>query len=492
MPTALAPASWASCPTSDPTGPLAAATTTVSRGCGLPITRRPPYAVNPGIPSTPRPVVIGAAAGSNLRRPVPSESACVRHPVRARTTSPLTYAELFETSTCATVSPVITSPISSGVAYDFPSFIRPRIYGSRERYCTPSRSWPAAGVGIAVSSRRKSVSSGFPFGRAARTICRPRVVMTRTFSLSETHSSLHLCDPAIHEQLDSRDVATVVGREEHHRLGNLVGSTEAAEWHRGGDHLRALLACLRGGEQLIQSRGVGDARAHRVHPDAAILQLGRPCPCERADGGLRGTVHTVGRESLAADDRRVEDDRCAVRHQRKNLLHGEQQALHVDVKDRIVELFGDLAEGRVSRDAGIREQDVKPPLLPLDLGEQAVEIAEVRNIASDSGDVATDLLDRRRQLGVPPSSDEHVRALTGELLRRRQANSAIATGHERDLAVQLSHVSASPWLGMLGRRSRPGSRPSVTGGSAERARAGCARTRYFARSCPSALSQFSR
>src|SRR3989442_2128160 len=114
MPTALAPASWASCPTSDPTGPLAAATTTVSPGCGLPIARRPPYAVNPGIPSTPRPVVTGAAAGSSLRRPVPSESACVRHPVPARTTSPLKYGELFETSTCATVSPVITSPISSG------------------------------------------------------------------------------------------------------------------------------------------------------------------------------------------------------------------------------------------------------------------------------------------------------------------------------------------------------------------------------------------
>src|SRR2546425_8030933 len=36
----------------------------------------------------------------------------------------------------------------------------------RSRYSTPSRSWPAAGVGIAVSSRRKSVSSGFPFGRS--------------------------------------------------------------------------------------------------------------------------------------------------------------------------------------------------------------------------------------------------------------------------------------------------------------------------------------
>src|SRR5215470_15838629 len=134
MPTALAPVILASWPTSDPTGPLAAATTTVSPDLGFPITRRPPYAVNPGIPSTPSPVVTGAAAGSSLRRPAPSESACVRQPVRARTTSPFTYEELFETITCATLSPVITSPISRGVAYDFPAFMRPRMYGSRERY----------------------------------------------------------------------------------------------------------------------------------------------------------------------------------------------------------------------------------------------------------------------------------------------------------------------------------------------------------------------
>jgi hypothetical protein len=37
MPTALAPASLASRPTGEPTGPLAAATTTVSPGLDLPI-----------------------------------------------------------------------------------------------------------------------------------------------------------------------------------------------------------------------------------------------------------------------------------------------------------------------------------------------------------------------------------------------------------------------------------------------------------------------
>src|SRR6266540_2678006 len=215
------------------------------------------------MPSTPRPVVTGAAAGSSLRSPVPSESACVRHPVRARTTSPLAYAVLLEASTWATDSPVMTSPIWSGAAYDSPSFIPPRIYGSRERYCTPSSSCPAAGVGIAVSSRRKSVNLGLPFGRAARTICRARdAVMSFPPSRpSLTYSRpvpvhLHLCEPAVHEELDSRDVAAVVGREVHHALGNLLGSTESPERDHGGDHLRAKLACLRGGEQIVQSGGI--------------------------------------------------------------------------------------------------------------------------------------------------------------------------------------------------------------------------------------------
>jgi hypothetical protein len=74
---------------------------------------------------------------------------------------------------------------------------------------------------------------------------------------------------------------------------------------------------------------------------------------------------------------------------------------------------------------------------------QAIEIVEFRNVAPDRGDVVTDLLDRRRQLGVTPPSDEHARALADELLRRRQANPAIATGHESDLALELPHVSIS-------------------------------------------------
>ena len=67
MPTARAPKIFASCPTVAPTGPLAAATTTVSPAFGRPIWVRPAYAVKPGMPTTPSAVVTGALPGSSLR-----------------------------------------------------------------------------------------------------------------------------------------------------------------------------------------------------------------------------------------------------------------------------------------------------------------------------------------------------------------------------------------------------------------------------------------
>ncbi len=56
------------------------------------------------------------------------------------------------------------------------------------------------------------------------------------------NDGLHLCETAIHEQFRSRDVATVIGCEKHHSLGDLIGCTEAAERKNVGNHLPALLA----------------------------------------------------------------------------------------------------------------------------------------------------------------------------------------------------------------------------------------------------------
>ncbi len=63
--------SLASWPTIEPTAPEAAETTTVSPAFGRPMSRRPTYAVSPGIPRTPSAVVRGAAFGSSFRSPAP-------------------------------------------------------------------------------------------------------------------------------------------------------------------------------------------------------------------------------------------------------------------------------------------------------------------------------------------------------------------------------------------------------------------------------------
>jgi hypothetical protein len=81
MPTARAPLTLAIWPTAEPTGPVAAATTTVSPGCGSPIASSPAYAVKPGMPSTPSAVEAGAASGSSRRVCRASATAWVCQPV---------------------------------------------------------------------------------------------------------------------------------------------------------------------------------------------------------------------------------------------------------------------------------------------------------------------------------------------------------------------------------------------------------------------------
>src|SRR5262249_34106961 len=56
----------------------------------------------------------------------------------------------------------------------------------------------------------------------------------------------------------------------------------------------------RGSQQVIQSRGIDEARAHRVHANAAILQVHGPCPRERTQGGFRCAIDAPLWEPLLA------------------------------------------------------------------------------------------------------------------------------------------------------------------------------------------------
>src|SRR4029077_14972911 len=138
--------------------------------------------------------------------------------------------------------------------------------------------------------------------------------------------------------------------------------------------------------------------------------------------------------SFAPDNGRIQNNGRSVRQQRKRLLHGEKQSLHVGIEDRIEELLGDRAEPRIFRHAGIREHNIELALLTLDLRKQAIQIVELRHVALHSGYVLADLLDGRSQLITTPPGYEDISTLVHEPLRRRQANATIAAGYQRDFS----------------------------------------------------------
>src|SRR4051794_39897489 len=112
----------------------------------------------------------------------------------------------------------------------------------------------------------------------------------------------------------------------------------------------------------------------------------------------------------------------------------------MDVEERIIVLLSYLAQRGKLRNTGIGEDDVEPALLPLDLGEEAIEVAEVRHVSLDAGDVSPDLPDRRRRLGLAAPGDEDVGAFLYELLRRRETDAAVATRNECDFSFKLARV----------------------------------------------------
>ncbi len=79
------------------------------------------------MPRTPSAVEIGACAGSTRRTASAGRQAYSCQPPTPKTMSPGSKRGSSERTTSETVRPVITSPMPTGVAYDGPAFMRPRM-----------------------------------------------------------------------------------------------------------------------------------------------------------------------------------------------------------------------------------------------------------------------------------------------------------------------------------------------------------------------------
>src|SRR6267142_2407360 len=139
---------------------------------------------------------------------------------------------------------------------------------------------------------------------------------------------LHLCDPAIHKQFRSRDVAAVVGREKQRGLRDLIGGSKSAERDTAGDCLHDLIGTF----YRTPRRRVRITWTYRIYPNAPTLQIRCPCPRERTYGGFCGAINTPLRRSFFGNDRRIQDDGGTIRHERKRLLYREEKTLHISVK----------------------------------------------------------------------------------------------------------------------------------------------------------------
>src|SRR5262249_2333073 len=137
-------------------------------------------------------------------------------------------------------------------------------------------------------------------------------------------------------------------------------------------------------------------------------------------------------------------------------------------------LLGDLSERGQRHDAGVGKQDVKAALLPLDAGEQPVEVREVRDVALHAGDVLADLPDRFVKLRLSAAGDEDVGAFRDEPVGGGQADAAVASGDDGDFPFHVPTHGTPPLpVRAAGRTSAEGDRPPR--GVQPDARKGCSK-----------------
>src|SRR5687767_1151133 len=315
MPTARSPLIFAIWPTTEPTAPVAAATTSVSPVFGWPMSSVPTYAVSPGMPSTPSAYEGRGMRGSSLKRPEPFDTWYSCQPLNDDTRSPSLNFGLRVPITRETVPPIMTSPRPVDAAYDGPSLMRPRMYGSSERNTVCIRISPSLSAGIGTSSRRKSVGAGSPCGRLASTMRRflvgealavcPASSVAPTASEPAAMKSLRLCmaspkarlwdglylhrrPTTIQGDALSRDVARRCAQQKRDRAAQLVHADELPLRHRLEHDLL---------DHLLSRQAVADRERVDLRIDQRRLHVARTNSVDR-DVGITG----FQRDALAETD----------------------------------------------------------------------------------------------------------------------------------------------------------------------------------------------
>src|SRR5216683_4095132 len=138
-------------------------------------------------------------------------------------------------------------------------------------------------------------------------------------------------EATVDDHVLARHIGSVVGRQEHHDLRNVVG--------RAVPPSRDPLEVIRTGNRVMDERGrqpgVDDSRVNRVDPDAVPGQVYRRVPDEHDDAALGRAVRRVGLLGEERVRRREHHDRpaAALGHDPAGCPGGKEHPGEVDVDD---------------------------------------------------------------------------------------------------------------------------------------------------------------
>jgi len=167
---------------------------------------------------------------------------------------------------------------------------------------------------------------------------------------------------AINHQLSASDKTAVIGGQEDHSLGDLIGLTHPPERDLCR-HLRSVLRDLLFVAQALISLSWHHTGADGVDANFTLLQIAGPGAGKGTNRCFRRAVNAEGFHAHRGDDRGIQDNGAPILQQGKRFLDGKKQSFNVDVKDLIEMFLRDLAQWSKTSATGVRENNIQVSFL---------------------------------------------------------------------------------------------------------------------------------
>src|SRR5438552_2297910 len=248
--------------------------------------------------------------------------------------------------------------------------------------------------------------------------------------------------PAINGDYLAGDERCAVGTEPDDGARDLFRPADASDRMRGLQHLPH----FRRGREVAKHSRRDRPWSHGIDPNILFGVFERDRFGQPGDGVLAGGVERSRGKPDQPRNGRVVDDRTAARlqHRRNLVLERQPHALHVDVHDLVVRLFG-LIRQRSQRllDAGVVEGTIEPAESRQRPSDHRLDIALFRDVGLDEDRFAArrfDLGDDGIAFCLAASADDDLCALFGKRDCGRTANPSIAASDQGDFPRKLTHA----------------------------------------------------